>query len=611
MQDNNDITNALLKEIYLLLNKKGGLLKTEKSASSLEKNPNFIRLQQLLTKKYFWKKEVEANIDLGNDILLKYAMHNYSIQLAITDEIDDVFNSLYTSINNLGEELNHSTVTKGYLEDIFNSIEDIIIVTDNMGYINFINTATTKTLKYQDNEILRENIHILFERDIPFNKLIDNKLNKENINLLTKYNEWIPVNLRVSHFARGDNQEIGYVIIASDESQRLKYQQEIEKTNEELTRALKKAEESDKLKTAFLQNMSHEIRTPLNGIVGFSQLLTRKDFPDDKKTEIAKVVERSSHRLIELVNNILDLSKIETGQVKIKNSVFVLNQLMKEIFDFFKLFSKERKIIIAYSVGLEYNESVVYSDKEKIHQILVNLINNSIKFTEKGEINFGYMIKNDRIEFYVKDTGIGIPEEFHKEIFNRFTQADNTVTRNYEGAGLGLSISKGLVDLFDGNIWVESEVNKRTHFYFDIPYFPVSDFQSSESPSNLNIENLPKTLKILVAEDDDINFMFIEYLFSNSKHRLFRAFNGQEAVDMFEKNKDFDIILMDLKMPVMSGFEATKIIKSILSDIPIIALTAYVFEDDRQKAMNSGCDDFIVKPYRMEDLFERIIRLVS
>ncbi|MEI6852542.1 MAG: ATP-binding protein, partial [Bacteroidota bacterium] len=455
------------------------------------------------------------------------------------------------------------------------------------------------------------NIHILLDENLVFSQLFDNKLVKSTVNLITKYKEIVPVTIRVSHFARGDNQDIGYVIIASDESKQLLYQQQIERTNEELIKALAKAEESDKLKTAFLQNMSHEIRTPLNGIVGFSQLLTRKDFPEDKKSEIARVVERSSHRLIELVNNILDLSKIETGQVKIKNSVFVLNQLLKEVYDFFKLFSKEKRINIFYSAGLEDRESVVYSDREKIHQIFVNLINNSIKFTEKGEINFGYMIKNDRIEFFVKDTGIGIPEEFHKEIFNRFTQADNTVTRNYEGAGLGLSISKGLVDLFDGNIWVESEVNKQTHFYFDIPYFPISDYSGNDSPSNVNIENLPKKLRILVAEDDDINYMFIEYLFSNSKHSLIRALNGQEAVDFYSKEKDFDIILMDLKMPVKSGFEATKIIKSIFSGIPIIALTAYVFEDDRQKAMNSGCDDFIVKPYRMEDLFEKIIKLVS
>ena len=611
MQNNKELINTILKEIYAILSKKDGQTITGYASDSIDTNPNFFKILELLNKKYFLKKDVESNIDLGNEMLLKYAMHNYGMQLEINDGIDDIFNSLYTSINNLGEELNHSTVTQGYLEDIFNSIEDIIIVTDNIGYINFINTATSRTLKYSDDEILRENIHILLDENLVFSQLFDNKLVKSTVNLITKYKEIVPVTIRVSHFARGDNQDIGYVIIASDESKQLLYQQQIERTNEELIKALAKAEESDKLKTAFLQNMSHEIRTPLNGIVGFSQLLTRKDFPEDKKSEIARVVERSSHRLIELVNNILDLSKIETGQVKIKNYVFVLNQLLKEVYDFFKLFSKEKRINIFYSAGLEDRESVVYSDREKIHQIFVNLINNSIKFTEKGEINFGYMIKNDRIEFFVKDTGIGIPEEFHKEIFNRFTQADNTVTRNYEGAGLGLSISKGLVDLFDGNIWVESEVNKQTHFYFDIPYFPISDYSGNDSPSNVNIENLPKKLRILVAEDDDINYMFIEYLFSNSKHSLIRALNGQEAVDFYSKEKDFDIILMDLKMPVMSGFEATKIIKSIFSGIPIIALTAYVFEDDRQKAMNSGCDDFIVKPYRMEDLFEKIIKLVS
>lgn len=609
MKISKEIVNYILKEINHQLLPKPGVQRHDEL--DLSSNLHFIKIQENFEKKCINRKKVESFIDIANDVLLKYALHKYNIQLDLSEENDDMFNSLFTSINNLGEELNHSTVTKGYLEDIFNSIEDLIIVTDNLGYISFVNNAATRILKYEEDDILHENIHVILENKIPFNKLVDNRFNKSDIRLLSKYYDPIPVTFRVSHFARGDEQNIGYVIIVSDETQQMLYQQKIEKTNEELMWALKKAEESDKLKTAFLQNMSHEIRTPLNGIVGFSQLLTRKDFPEEKKSEIARVVEKSSYRLIELVNNILDLSKIETGQVKINNSAFVLNNLMREVYDFFKLFIIEKKLKVKYHFGLEDKLSLVFSDKEKIHQILMNLINNSIKFTEKGEINFGYMIKNDIIEFYVKDTGIGIPEQYHQEIFNRFTQADNTITRNYEGAGLGLSISKGLVNLLGGEIRVESKLDEYTNFFFSLPYMPVTGPVAKESQSTLNIENLSKPLNILVAEDDDINYMFIEFLFNNSKHKLIRVINGKEAVDCYLNNKDIDIILMDLKMPVMSGFDATRVIKGKNKEIPIIALTAYVFEEDKQKALNAGCDDYIGKPYRMEELYEKIIRLIA
>jgi CheY-like chemotaxis protein len=221
------------------------------------------------------------------------------------------------------------------------------------------------------------------------------------------------------------------------------------------------------------------------------------------------------------------------------------------------------------------------------------------------------MILNDRAGFYFNENSNGIPNEIHKDIFIRFTMSAQTPSRNYDYGGIGYTINKGPIDLFIGKTSTQEQENNQTHYYFTIPYFPTGDFASNESTSNLNIENISKSLRILVAEDDDINYMFIEYLFNNSKHKLVRAINGQEAVDIINKDKNFDIILMDLKMPIMSGFEATKIIKSIVPGIPIIALTAYVFEDDKQKAMNSGCDDFIVKPYRMEDLFNKIIRLIS
>jgi CheY-like chemotaxis protein len=219
------------------------------------------------------------------------------------------------------------------------------------------------------------------------------------------------------------------------------------------------------------------------------------------------------------------------------------------------------------------------------------------------------MIESDR--FFIYENEYSIPEEHFSVIINYFAQKNITAKSDNYGTGLTHYNSSWCLELFEGETWFQTNNNETSHYYFSNPYYPISDFANSKSPSNFNIENLPKSLRILVAEDDDINYMFIEYLFNNSKHKLVRAINGQEAVDIITTDMDFDIILMDLKMPIMSGFEATKIIKGINPDIPIIALTAYVFEDDKQKAMNSGCDDFIVKPYRMEDLFDKIYRLTS
>jgi len=215
---------------------------------------------------------------------------------------------------------------------------------------------------------------------------------------------------------------------------------------------------------------------------------------------------------------------------------------------------------------------------------------------------------NENTGFYINEHGISerwsIVNIYHYMQTNISAQIDNKNT------GSNQSVFKKSLVLLEKPEWVQSEVNIQTQYFFSNPYYPISDYANDKNPSNFNIENFPKSLRILVAEDDDINYMFIEYLFNSSKHKLVRAMNGQEAVDIISKDKNFDVILMDLKMPVMSGFEATKIIKSIHPDIPVIALTAYVFEDDKQKAMSSGCDDFIVKPYRMEDLFDKINRLI-
>jgi PAS domain S-box-containing protein len=241
------------------------------------------------------------------------------------------------------------------------------------------------------------------------------------------------------------------------------------KAENDLIVALKKAEESDQLKTAFLQNMSHEIRTPLNGIIGFTQLLNLEDISKEDSIEYTEIIKQSSHRLIEIVNNVLDLSKIETGQILIFNESFEINKLLNVLFNFFEYSANSKKLDLIYLNKLNSENIRIVSDESKINQILVNLISNAIKFTNSGYVEYGYEMKEEYVVFYVKDTGIGISSEFHNSIFNRFSQVDLSLTRGFEGAGLGLAICKGLVEKLGGKIWVESEVGKGSIFTFTIP----------------------------------------------------------------------------------------------------------------------------------------------
>lgn len=611
-------------------------------------NENVNGLISFVSKNKIEDKHLKAMGAFTNQIML--FNENINLNEKLIEEVKEKTNSLEQEKNNLEKNVQDRTLkldnsrsallymlkdiektskelssSKEYMDNIIKSMIETLIVVSTKGIIQKVNKSTLELLGYKEEELIDKHFSLIFSKNdtVLVDTLIENL--KENgfvsnieKTYIRKDGLEIPVIFSGSVMKEADDVIHGIVCVASDITKRKEHEREtleqnkkIEKANEELKIALKKAEESDKLKTAFLQNMSHEIRTPLNGIVGFSQLLTSKDLPESSKLEIAKLVERSSYRLIELVNNILDIAKIETGQIKINNSAFMLNNFMKEVLDFFILFAKEKHITISCNNFLDDDESIIFLDKEKLHQILINLINNSIKFTKEGEIIFGYLIKDNNIEFYVKDTGIGIPEEIQEKIFERFVQADIALTRNYEGSGLGLAICKGLTELLGGTMWLKSELGKETIFYFTLPFNPANKDKEKTNLLFIDFEKISKTLKILVAEDDEVSFKFLYYLFLNSKHKLTRAFNGQEAVDLFKNKNEFDIVLMDFKMPVMSGYEATKIIKEKFPDVPIIGLTAYAFEEDRQKALKIGCDDFLQKPFKKEVLFEKIINLIS
>ena len=394
------------------------------------------------------------------------------------------------------------------------------------------------------------------------------------------------------------------------EDKLLKSQLELKRQNEELEAAKKKAEESDRLKSAFLANMSHEIRTPMNGIIGFANLLVNPELSESKRQFYFEILKNSCNQLLNVINDIIDISKIETGQVTLSESSLNLNDLIKNLSDFFLPLAAENGIKLKTSVPA-VESFFVLSDETKLNQVLNNLINNALKFTEAGEIEFGYSLKGNLIEFFVKDTGIGIKEEYITVIFERFRQADMTYSKNNGGTGLGLAISKAYAELFGGKIWVESEYGKGSVFYFTIPY-KDSNLNRIENKSGCIFEIPDLSGKvILISEDENINYICLFELLKKTGAIIVRAENGQAAIDYCENNKNIDMILMDIKMPVLNGLEATKLIKGRRPSIPIIAVTAYALSDERQKCLETGCDDYISKPVIREELLKIIKKYIN
>ena len=370
---------------------------------------------------------------------------------------------------------------------------------------------------------------------------------------------------------------------------------EKEKRVAELIVAKEIAEESDSLKTAFLQNISHKIRTPLNGIIGFSELLNQEDLNAEEIKEFTGLIAQSGKRLIEIVNNVLDISKIQTGQFKIVQKSILINSVFSDLRNFFLPVTKAKNIELNFHFPDDENETI-FSDEAKLTQILTNLISNAVKFTKSGCIECGLEVKDDFVQLYVKDTGVGIPDELYGRIFSRFVQSGQSSTTNIDGAGLGLSIAKGLVELLGGKIWVESVVDKGSTFYFTLPYranasaSPADDLKYSEMPGKR-----PNRV-ILIAEDDWISFQYLRTILEKSDITVIHAENGEQAVEFVKTKSDIDLILMDIKMPVMDGIDATKIIKRIRPDLPIIAQTAYTYSEEQNKMASLGCEEYLAKP---------------
>jgi PAS domain S-box-containing protein len=385
-------------------------------------------------------------------------------------------------------------------------------------------------------------------------------------------------------------------------------------TETELVQARIKAEESDRLKSIFLANMSHEIRTPMNAIMGFSTFLGEKGIDESERTQYIDIIRSSSDRLLQLINDILDLSKLEAKQLTIINSECSLPEILARRLESFRkseLLLKKPEIDLILNIPEALENTKFLSDGNRVQQVLDNLISNAIKYTEKGIIETGCSIKKDNgmmvIEFYVKDTGIGISGGMRSLVFERFRQVEEG--RFHEGAGLGLSISKGIVDLLGGKIWFESEYNAGSVFYFTIPYI-VPEMSSDISTDTTELLTDIRGKHIIIADDDYNSFRYLQLLLKGHNGNITHAENGKVLLDMVQRSVP-DLILLDINMPVLSGYEFLKDIKAAGLNIRIIAQTAYAMPDEKERCLSAGCHGYISKPISKTDLFKVINAVLS
>lgn len=390
-------------------------------------------------------------------------------------------------------------------------------------------------------------------------------------------------------------------------------QQEIDKKiliEKELKKARDEAERASMMKSAYLANMSHEIRTPMNGILGFAQLLKQNNFSEEKKKEFIDIINDNGKLLLSLIDDIIDLAKIEAGQLRVVKTWFNINELLTRLnitYQLNKTTRRKENINLFLKLPPGKDNLMIFSDEKRLEQVLSNLLDNALKFTEEGYIEFGFNCSEDNIIFHVKDSGIGMSPGQAREIFERFNQGDISPSK-YGGAGLGLSICKAIVGLLHGKIWVESELTSGSVFYISLP-IEMDKRINIDSTNENNSSNLSTWIgkTLLVAEDEEINYSLIHEILKETEVNILHASNGKEAINILlnQQNK-IDLILMDIKMPVMNGYDTIHAIRNLNTDIPIIAQSAYAMRDEIQKCISLGCNDYITKPISAKEFINCI-----
>lgn len=475
---------------------------------------------------------------------------------------------------------------------------DAILLTKPDGSTLAVNHATALMFGMDEAEVCaRGRDGVIDPDDNRLSKLIEQRNTtgkvKGEVTFVKADGTKFPAEITSSIFKNSSGETMSSIIIR-DMTLIKENERQLKQLNADLMAAKLKAEESDRLKTAFLANMSHEIRTPMNGILGFLELIREPDLNEETRAEYISFMNQSGQRLLSTINDIIEISKIESGGIETKMNEINLTKVFNYFNDFFTPQAREKNLELIFNTHIKDDAAFIQSDRYKLDGILTNLIKNAIKFTRKGCIEVGNYIKEDKLVIYVKDTGVGIPAAKLNSIFDRFVQADIHYSRDYEGSGLGLSIVKGYVDALNGTISCISAINEGSTFTVEIPYVKsrcriIKTETSSPAPKILDII-------MLIAEDDDISFRYMQDILKNTGIEIIRAVNGEQAVDLCKNNPDINIVLMDIKMAELDGYEATKLIRTFNTSIPIIAQTAYAFSEDREKALSVGCTDYLSKP---------------
>ena len=493
------------------------------------------------------------------------------------------------------------------------SVGECVSITDNSNKIIFVNNAFCKTYGYSQGELIGNDIAMLrsFKNKSEailnvLSETIHGGWNGELINVRKDGSEF-PIELSTSPIKDENGNIIALIGIAIDITERKKVLQE-------LVLAKEKAEESDRLKSTFLTNMSHELRTPLNAIIGFSSFMAETG-NDEETVAYSKIIFESGQHLLKLVEDILDSSMIEIGQQKINyeraDIISILNDV-KNIITGERLRENKTNIDIILKTG-DTVQKFIMTDSRKLKQVLINLLKNALKYTDKGYIEFGFTEIEKTglmfLQFYVKDSGIGIEKKYHEVIFNIFRQIDDAYSRKYGGAGIGLSIVKSNVQMLGGEIWVESEPGKGSVFYFTVP--SLSEVRQIENILSITDEVLDKNFSgktVLIAEDEVSNFEFLRIFLTRMNISVQWAKTGPEVINLCETDPSIDLVLMDIKMPLVNGYEATRRIKVNRPELPVIAQTAYATLADKEEAFKSGCSEYLAKPLQIKQLNELLVK---
>lgn len=559
-------------------------------------------MEEVIAKRKPFNKEYR--IERKNDGQIRWVL---GLGVVDFDEKGNVL-SLIGTIQDITErKLNEYEIQK--LNRAVEATSEVVFVTDKEGVFTYVNPAFTAVYGHQSIDvigkvtprILKSGQMVTSDYEHFWQELINIRVIEGELINKTKDGRNITIEGSSNAILNETGEIIGFIAIQKDITKR-------KQVEEELLQAKEKAEESDRLKSAFLANMSHEIRTPMNGILGFAALLKEPNLTSDELQEYIQTIQISGERMLNTINSIVDVSRIESGLISINFGEANINERLEFIFRFFKPEAEAKGLKFSIKTGLSSKEATILTDNEKVYGVLTNLVKNAIKFTYDGSIEFGYTKKGANLEFFVKDTGIGIKQNQIDIIFERFRQGSESINRGFEGSGLGLSICKSYVEMLDGKIWVESEEGQGSTFYFSIPYStPLAEKKEEADVLKIGHKDVPKkNLKILIVEDDEVSHILLTNRLKKISEDLLHAATGLEAVDACKNSSDIDLILMDIRMPGMNGHEATRQIRQFNKEVIIIAQTAFALTGDREKAIESGCNDYITKPINRTELMALI-----